>query len=57
MVGARAGQQKHGSGDYPIAKLDELAHLRGLDRYTAVSVEIAQYWVWCFGLKTSQVSQ
>lgn len=32
-------------------KLDELAHLRGLDRNTAISVAIAQDWVACFGLQ------
>jgi hypothetical protein len=33
------------------AKLNELAHLRGLDRNTAVSVAIVQDWVACFGLQ------
>lgn len=33
------------------AKLNELAHLRGLDRNTAISVAIVQDWVGCFGLK------
>ena len=36
------------------AKLDDLAHLRGLDRNTAVSVAIAQDWVACFGLQARQ---
>lgn len=31
------------------AKLNDLAHLRGLDRNTAVSVAIVQDWVGCFG--------
>lgn len=34
------------------AKLNELAHLRGLDRNTAVSVAIVQDWVGCFGMGT-----
>ncbi len=32
------------------AKLNDLAHLRGLDRNTAVSVAIVQDWVGCFGM-------
>lgn len=32
-------------------KLNDLAHLRGLDRNTAVSVAIVQDWVECFGLQ------
>lgn len=32
------------------AKLNDLAHLRGLDRNTAVSVAIVQDWVECFGV-------
>ena len=35
-------------------KLDDLAHLRGLDRNTAISVAIAQDWVACFGLQARQ---
>lgn len=35
-------------------KLDDLAHLRGLDRNTAISVAIAQDWVACFGLQAKQ---
>ena len=35
-------------------KLDDLAHLRGLDRNTAVSVAIVQDWVACFGLQARQ---
>lgn len=34
------------------AKLNDLAHLRGLDRNTAVSVAIVQDWVGCFGMGT-----
>lgn len=32
-------------------KLNDLAHLRGLDRNTAISVAIVQDWVACFGFK------
>lgn len=32
-------------------KLNDLAHLRGLDRNTAISVAIVQDWVGCFGFK------
>lgn len=35
-------------------KLNELAHLRGLDRNTAVSVAIVQDWIRCFGLQSQQ---
>lgn len=35
-------------------KLDDLAHLRGLDRNTAVCVAIAQDWIACFGLQAPQ---
>lgn len=35
-------------------KLDDLAHLRGLDRNTAISVAIAQDWIACFGLQARQ---
>lgn len=35
-------------------KLDDLAHLRGLDRNTAVSVAIVQDWVACFGRQARQ---
>ena len=35
-------------------KLDDLAHLRGLDRNTAISVAIAQNWIACFGLQSRQ---
>lgn len=35
-------------------KLTDLAHLRGLDRNTAVSVAIVQDWVQCFGLHARQ---
>lgn len=35
-------------------KLNDLAHLRGLDRNTAVSVAIVQDWVGCFGLQPRQ---
>ena len=35
-------------------KLDDLTHLRGLDRNTAISVAIAQDWVACFGLQARQ---
>lgn len=34
------------------AKLNDLAHLRGLDRNTAVSVAIVQDWLGCFGMGT-----
>ncbi|MFO0575759.1 MAG: hypothetical protein U1A78_17315 [Polyangia bacterium] len=33
------------------AKLQELAHLRGLDLNTAVGVAIVQDWMACFNLK------
>lgn len=36
------------------SKLQELAHLRGLDLNTAVGVAIVQDWVNCFGLRTRQ---
>lgn len=32
------------------AKLNDLAHLRGLDRNTAVSIAIVQDWLGCFGV-------
>ena len=35
-------------------KLDDLAHLRGLDRNTAISVAITQDWIACFGLQARQ---
>ena len=35
-------------------KLDDLAHLRGLDRNTAISIAIAQDWIACFGLQARQ---
>ncbi len=35
-------------------KLDDLAHLRGLDRNTAISVAISQDWIACFGLQARQ---
>lgn len=35
-------------------KLDDLAHLRGLDRNTAVCVAIVQDWIACFGLQARQ---
>lgn len=38
-------------------KLNDLAHLRGLDRNTAVSVAIVQDWVECFGLQTRQAGR
>ncbi|HMU41619.1 MAG TPA: hypothetical protein PKE31_21605 [Pseudomonadota bacterium] len=38
-------------------KLDDLAHLRGLDRNTAISVAIAQDWIACFGLQARQVAR
>lgn len=38
-------------------KLDDLAHLRGLDRNTAVSVAIVQDWVECFGLQARQAAR
>lgn len=38
-------------------KLEELAHLRGLDRNTAVSVAIVQDWVACFGLQARQAGR
>lgn len=38
-------------------KLDDMAHLRGLDRNTAISVAIAQDWVACFGLQARQVAR
>lgn len=31
-------------------KLNDLAHMRGLDRNTAISAAIVQGWVECFGL-------
>lgn len=37
-------------------KLNDLAHLRGLDRNTAVSVSIVQDWVECFGLQAKQAT-
>jgi len=38
-------------------KLDELAHLRGLDRNTAVSVAIVQNWVACLELQARQAGR
>jgi hypothetical protein len=38
-------------------KLNDLAHLRGLDRNTAVSVAIVQDWVQCFGLQAKQATR
>lgn len=38
-------------------KLNDLAHLRGLDRNTAVSVAIVQDWVECFGLQAKQATR
>lgn len=38
-------------------KLNDLAHLRGLDRNTAVSVAIVQDWVECFGLHAKQATR
>ena len=38
-------------------KLDDLAHLRGLDRNTAVSIAIVQDWVACFGLQARQAGR
>lgn len=38
-------------------KLNDLAHLRGLDRNTAVSVAIVQDWVECFGLQARQAAR
>ena len=35
-------------------KLDELAHVRGLDRNTAVSVAIVQDWGECCGFQAKQ---
>lgn len=38
-------------------KLNDLAHLRGLDRNTAVSVAIVQDWVEYFGLQAKQATR
>lgn len=38
-------------------KLNDLVHLRGLDRNTAVSVAIVQDWVGCFGLQARQATR
>ena len=37
-------------------KLDELAHVRGLDRNTAVSVAIVQDWGECCGFQAKQAT-